>query len=200
VNLSTWVGFSVQVPCNACSDVMEMMMPLIGCNQAYQYGNPRSHQWFEQWEAKGDYTMRYFIEPVALAAAYAKKLGYKHVVMLGLSGVRVSSRVFFILFLLSSCPDCSMQRAWSAVPWCSSSHLCATRSACASQGGWTTTVASAVVTEISLSIPTAGSTPKWPTKTYPHWYACDTCALASNNQQRDGRCVCQLLICIVQGT
>ena len=29
-------------------DVMEMMMPLIGCNQAYQYGNPRSHQWFQQ--------------------------------------------------------------------------------------------------------------------------------------------------------
>jgi hypothetical protein len=25
-------------------DVMEMMMPLIGCNQAYQYGNPRGHQ------------------------------------------------------------------------------------------------------------------------------------------------------------
>ena len=43
-----------------------MMMPLIGCNQAYQYGNPKSHQWFAQWEAKGDYTMRYFIEPVAL--------------------------------------------------------------------------------------------------------------------------------------
>ena len=51
-----------------------------------RYGNPKSHQWFEQWEEKGDYTMRYFIEPVALVAAYAKKLGYKHVVMLGLSG------------------------------------------------------------------------------------------------------------------
>ena len=53
-------------------------------------------------------------------AAYAKSLGYKHVVMLGLSG-----------------------------------------------GGWTTTVASAVVTDITLSIPTAGSMPKWPTTTYP---------------------------------
>lgn len=49
-------------------DVMEMMMPLIGCNQAYQYGNPHTHQWFEQWEEKGDYTMRYFIEPVARAS------------------------------------------------------------------------------------------------------------------------------------
>ena len=29
--------------------------------------------------------------------------------------------------------------------------------------------ASAVVTDIELSFPTAGSTPKWPTKTYPKW-------------------------------
>jgi len=59
---------------------------------------------------------------VSVVAAYAKKLGYKHVAMLGLSG-----------------------------------------------GGWTTTVASAVVTDIDLSFPTAGSMPKWKTKTYPEW-------------------------------
>eukprot|EP00729_Bicosta_minor_P007347 gene7347-25692_t len=34
-------------------DVMELMMPLIGCNQAYQYGNPKSHQWFQQYEDRG---------------------------------------------------------------------------------------------------------------------------------------------------
>merc|ERR1711957_433409 len=101
---------------------MELMMPLIGCNKAPQYGSPGGHQWFQQWEDKGDYTMRYFIEPVALTAWYAKSLGYKHIVMVGLSG-----------------------------------------------GGWTTTVASAVVTDIELSIPVAGSVPKWPTKTYPKW-------------------------------
>ena len=66
--------------------------------------------------------MRYFIEPVALAAGYAKTLGYKNVVMVGLSG-----------------------------------------------GGWTTTVAAGVVTDIDLSFPTAGSTPKWPTKAYAKW-------------------------------
>lgn len=38
-----------------------------------------------------------------------------------------------------------------------------------SGGGWTTTVASAVVTDIELSFPTAGSTPKWSTKGYPDW-------------------------------
>merc|ERR1719253_2404827 len=98
------------------------MMPLIGCNQAPQYGNPHGHDWFKQWEAKGDYTMRFFIEPVALVAAYAKSLGYKHIVMVGLSG-----------------------------------------------GGWTTTVASAVVADIELSVPIAGSIPKWPTSAYPKW-------------------------------
>ena len=38
-----------------------------------------------------------------------------------------------------------------------------------SGGGWTTTVASAVVTDIDLSFPTAGSMPKWRTKTYDEW-------------------------------
>ena len=94
---------------------------LVGC-AACRYGNPRRHAWFQQYEDKGDYTMRYFIEPVALAAGYAKSLGYKHVVMMGLSG-----------------------------------------------GGWTTTVASSVVTDIELSFPVAGSMPKWPTTTYPKW-------------------------------
>eukprot|EP00041_Stephanoeca_diplocostata_P009687 m.151052 g.151052 ORF g.151052 m.151052 type:complete len:290 (-) comp17847_c0_seq1:205-1074(-) len=103
-------------------DVMELMMPLIGCNQAYQYGNPKGHEWFKQFEDKGDFTMRYFIEPVALAAAYAKKLGYKHVVMVGLSG-----------------------------------------------GGWTTTVASAVIPDIDVSFPTAGSVPKWRTAAFDNW-------------------------------
>ena len=38
-----------------------------------------------------------------------------------------------------------------------------------SGGGWTTTVASSVVTDIELSFPVAGSMPKWPTTTYPKW-------------------------------
>lgn len=101
-------------------DVMELMMPLIGCNT--HAGASGGHAWFKQWEEKGDHTMRYFIEPVALAAGYAKTLGYKHIVMVGLSG-----------------------------------------------GGWTTTVAAAVVTDIELSFPTAGSTPKWPTELWSQW-------------------------------
>jgi hypothetical protein len=101
-------------------DVMELNMPLYGCN-AQSYGH-HPHTWFEQYEKKGDHTMRYFIEPVALAVAHAKRAGYKHIVMSGFSG-----------------------------------------------GGWTTHVAAAVIPDIQLSIAVAGSTPKWPTKSYPHW-------------------------------
>ena len=103
-------------------DVMELMMPLYGCNQAFQYGNPFNHWWFEKYEKKGDHTLRYFIEPVALSVNYAKKMGYKNIIMVGLSG-----------------------------------------------GGWTTTLASALIPDITLSIPIAGSTPKWPTDYYNDW-------------------------------
>ena len=36
---------------------------------------PPSHQWFAQWEAKGDFTIRYFLEPVVLSINHAVKLG-----------------------------------------------------------------------------------------------------------------------------
>ena len=104
-------------------DTMELMMPLLGCNRVTdRFPDATSHQWFEQFEAKGDKTIRYFIEPVVLAVNFAKAQGYRHIVLLGLSG-----------------------------------------------GGWTTTVAAAVDNRIELSIPTAGSTPKFATKYYPHW-------------------------------
>ena len=103
-------------------DVMELMMPLIGCNQAYQYGNPRSHYWFQQFEDKGDPTLRYFVEPVALAVNYARQvLGYGRVVLVGLSG-----------------------------------------------GGWTTTLAAALLPGIDVSFPVAGSVPKWTSPWMPH--------------------------------
>ena len=66
--------------------------------------------------------MRFFIEPVALAVAHAKRLGYRHVALAGLSG-----------------------------------------------GGWTTTVAAAVLPAVTLSVPIAGSVPKWRTAAYDRW-------------------------------
>jgi hypothetical protein len=102
-------------------DVMEMNMPLFGCNSATPYGEPYDHSWFLQWEQLGDFPLRFFIEPVILTVNYAISLGYKHIVMMGLSG-----------------------------------------------GGWTTTVTSAIDSRILLSIPIAGSVPKWPTTLYPY--------------------------------
>lgn len=58
-----------------------------------QHGYPTSHQWFAQWEAKGDYTIRYFLEPVALSVNYAVKLGYKHIYMMGELLLNCSSSV-----------------------------------------------------------------------------------------------------------
>ena len=43
------------------------------------------HDWLKRFEL--EYPMRFFIEPVALAVAFARDvLGYDHVAMMGLSG------------------------------------------------------------------------------------------------------------------
>eukprot|EP01052_Picozoa_sp_SAG31_P046556 SAG31_NODE_8952_length_1357_cov_2.864865_2_plen_175_part_01 len=45
------------------------------------------HNWLRQWQAKGDRTIGYFLEPVVLTINYALNvLGYKKVYMMGLSG------------------------------------------------------------------------------------------------------------------
>ena len=67
-------------------DVMELMMPLLGCNDAPQYNSPKAHSWFQTWEDKGESTIRFFIEPVVLAVNFARAQGYRHIVLLGLSG------------------------------------------------------------------------------------------------------------------
>jgi hypothetical protein len=66
-------------------DVMEFNMPLLGPNNNGSIGS-RRHEWFEQWEARGVKTMRFFLEPVSLAINYAQTLGYTRFVMIGLSG------------------------------------------------------------------------------------------------------------------
>jgi hypothetical protein len=65
-------------------DYIMLYMPLLGYNE--QHGYPTSHEWFAQWEAKGDYTIRYFIEPVVLSINYAVTLGYETILMMGKSG------------------------------------------------------------------------------------------------------------------
>ena len=43
-------------------DVMELFMPLYGCNAVP--GIDSNHHWFRQWEDKGDFPIRFFIEPI----------------------------------------------------------------------------------------------------------------------------------------
>eukprot|EP00462_Mataza_sp_D1_P007473 CAMPEP_0175119978 /NCGR_PEP_ID=MMETSP0087-20121206/366_1 /TAXON_ID=136419 /ORGANISM="Unknown Unknown, Strain D1" /LENGTH=395 /DNA_ID=CAMNT_0016401375 /DNA_START=163 /DNA_END=1350 /DNA_ORIENTATION=+ len=72
-------------------DVMHIQMPLHGCN-AEDPLHPMSHSWFEQFAGPDGASsdtfpfMRFFLEPVWLTINYAQSLGYKRIVMAGLSG------------------------------------------------------------------------------------------------------------------
>jgi hypothetical protein len=63
---------------------MSLQMPGYQCN--YVDGPGCDHAWFQQWEDAGVPTMRFFLEPIILTVIYAKSLGYKNIVMAGLSG------------------------------------------------------------------------------------------------------------------
>ena len=67
-------------------DMLYMWMPLYGPNE--QHGYPPHHSFFAQWQAAGDplRTLRYFLEPPALAVNWALARGYEDVHMTGLSG------------------------------------------------------------------------------------------------------------------
>ena len=66
-------------------DVMGINMPLHQLN--YHQESNCEHSWFEQFENQGVKTIgRYFLEPVVRTINYAKKLGYKRIIMMGLSG------------------------------------------------------------------------------------------------------------------
>jgi len=82
-------------------DVMEMFMPLYGCNAVA--GIDSNHHWFHQWEDKGDYPIRFFIEPIILTINHALSLGYTHVVLTGLSGAPLASLQLFRVKLLKFC-------------------------------------------------------------------------------------------------
>lgn len=67
------------------ADAFFLYMPLFGPNR--QRGLPESHSWFEQWQARGVPTIKFYLEPVVLTINLAlSKLGYKRVLMIGKSG------------------------------------------------------------------------------------------------------------------
>lgn len=65
-------------------DSMVIQMPLHQCNYVKESGC--NHEWFAQFEKQGVKTMRFFLEPVVLTINYARSLGYKRIIMMGLSG------------------------------------------------------------------------------------------------------------------
>lgn len=70
-------------------DLFVFSMPLKGINLGPGTTSDTlntDHWWFLQWEDKGDFPMRYFVEPVVLTANYAKAQGYDAIFMAGLSG------------------------------------------------------------------------------------------------------------------
>ncbi len=71
-------------------DVFVISMPLKGVNLGPGSNDTyveSDHWWFLQWEEMGDHPLGYFVEPVILTANYAmESLGYKNIVMAGLSG------------------------------------------------------------------------------------------------------------------
>lgn len=77
-NFSSWVHGTL-----GC-DYFFLWMPLYGPNQQHNY--PPHHSFFAGWQAQGDKTLRYFVEPVALTVNYALSLGYEEVYLSGLSG------------------------------------------------------------------------------------------------------------------
>jgi len=75
-------------------DLFWLFMPLRGPNwqdiilpdgSVYE-PRPYGHDWFRQWQDKGDLTMRYFLGPTIYTINYALSLGYKAVWVTGVSG------------------------------------------------------------------------------------------------------------------
>lgn len=81
-------------------DAMELFMPLKGCNRwvcmkgCNRWSRAVSllrgrHDWFKRFERQytsGQPLLRFFLEPLMLAANHARRLGYSNVVLVGLSG------------------------------------------------------------------------------------------------------------------
>lgn len=67
--------------------VFILSMPLVGVNfDPQRSSNWTDHWWFQQQEALGDFTIRYFCEPVILTMNYALSLGLQDIHLAGLSG------------------------------------------------------------------------------------------------------------------
>eukprot|EP01104_Vermistella_antarctica_P006659 TRINITY_DN17368_c0_g1_i1.p1 TRINITY_DN17368_c0_g1~~TRINITY_DN17368_c0_g1_i1.p1 ORF type:complete len:476 (-),score=31.85 TRINITY_DN17368_c0_g1_i1:258-1547(-) len=114
-------------------DSMVIQMPLHMCN--YINGTNCDHQWFEQFREQGVSTMRFFLEPVVLTINYAMEvLGYKRVVMMGLSGggwtttmmAAIDPRIGLSIPIAGSIPCDFNHTSWDYEQYCTNDwcHTC----------------------------------------------------------------------------
>jgi hypothetical protein len=107
-------------------DVMGINMPLHQLN--YHKESNCQHSWFQQFEDQGVKTIgRYFLEPVVRTINYAKKLGYKRIIMMGLSGGgwtttlmgAIDTRIQLSLPVAGSIPCEFNHTSWDYEQYCS---------------------------------------------------------------------------------
>lgn len=116
--------------------VFILSMPLVGVNfELQRSSNWTDHWWFQRQEALGDFTIRYFCEPVILTMNYALSLGLQDIHLAGLSGgawtasiiaamdqrVRTSIQVAGVLPYSMQSPLTSIPAVTLAVIWVISS-------------------------------------------------------------------------------
>ncbi len=152
-------------------DVMELFMPLYAppppapcfCNNVNMYGCnavpgiDSNHHWFHQWEDKGDFPIRFFIEPIVRPRPTTSSRTvflqqFEHWPSFRVNAQYSSQRLFISQILTV---NYALTLGYKHVVMFGLSG-----------GGWSTTIAAALDSRIALSIPVAGSVPKFPTELY----------------------------------
>ena len=109
-------------------DVMGISMPLHQLN--YHKESNCDHSWFKQFEEQGVKTIgRYFLEPVVRTINYAKSIGYKRIIMMGLSGGgwtttlmgAIDTRLQLSIPVAGSVPCDFNHTSWDYEQYCSNS-------------------------------------------------------------------------------
>eukprot|EP00927_Polykrikos_kofoidii_P054348 TRINITY_DN48777_c0_g1_i1.p1 TRINITY_DN48777_c0_g1~~TRINITY_DN48777_c0_g1_i1.p1 ORF type:complete len:455 (+),score=44.30 TRINITY_DN48777_c0_g1_i1:107-1471(+) len=108
-------------------DTLHLQMPLYQCNALDAV--PCRHQWFKKFDDQGAPVFRFFLEPVVQAVSYATSvLGYKRIVMAGLSGggwtttlmAAIDPRITLSFPIAGSMPCDFKHTSWDFEQYCDS--------------------------------------------------------------------------------
>jgi hypothetical protein len=111
-------------------DVANHHMPTYQINAENPYNVTCDHQWFAQFEMQGAPIMRFFLEPVVRTINYAlNTLGYKRIVMAGLSGggwstvmlAAIDPRITLSIPVAGSMPCDFQHTSWDFEQYCNNS-------------------------------------------------------------------------------